>query len=123
MEVWPSHPGRAEGPGGLGMTGREPMRREREGRQRYRVAILGATGMVGQEFVRILVERRFPMASLRLLATERSAGKKLVVGAEAVEVEEVNAHSFEGTAPALFSAGTDPPRHYAPIAARAGAVV
>jgi len=90
--------------------------------KKLEVGILGATGMVGQRFVSLLEHHPwFEVAWLA--ASERSAGKKLVVGAEAVEVEEVNAHSFEGIDLALFSAGTDPSRHYAPIAARAGAVV
>ena len=49
----------------------------------YRVAIVGATGLVGQEFIKILLQRNFPMASIRLLASDRSAGKKIPGGDEA----------------------------------------
>ncbi len=89
----------------------------------YHVAIVGATGLVGQEFIRILLQRNFPMASLRLLASDRSAGRKLPVGNREIEVEETTADSFEGVEIALFSAGAEQSRHFSPIAARAGTVV
>jgi aspartate-semialdehyde dehydrogenase len=89
----------------------------------YHVAIVGATGLVGQEFIRVLLQRHFPMASLRLMASDRSAGKKLPAGNEEIEVEETTPASFEGVDIALFSAGAEQSRHYAPIAARAGTVV
>lgn len=88
-----------------------------------RVAILGATGLVGQEFINVLRQRKFPMASLRLLASEVSAGKKIRVGKEELEVEEATPQSFEGIDLALFSAGSDVSKVFAPIAARSGAVV
>ena len=89
----------------------------------YHVAIVGATGLVGQEFIRILLQRNFPMASLRLLASDRSAGRKLPVGNREIEVEETTADSFEGVEIALFSAGAEQSRHFSPIAAKAGTVV
>jgi len=89
----------------------------------YNVAIVGATGLVGQEFIRILVQRRFPMAAVRLLASDRSAGKRLPVGDREIEVEETATASFAGVDIALFSAGAEQSRHFAPIAAEAGAVV
>jgi len=89
----------------------------------YNIAIVGATGLVGQEFIRILEQRRFPMASIRLLASDRSAGKKLPVGNQEIEVEETAGASFEGVDIALFSAGAEQSRHFSPIAAKAGAVV
>jgi aspartate-semialdehyde dehydrogenase len=89
----------------------------------YHVAIVGATGLVGQEFIRILLQRHFPMASLRLMASDRSAGKKLLAGDHEIEVEETNHGSFEGVDIALFSAGVEQSRHFSPIAARAGTVV
>jgi len=52
----------------------------------YNLAIVGATGLVGQEFIRILVQRDFPMASVSLLASDRSAGKKLMVKDQEIEV-------------------------------------
>ncbi len=89
----------------------------------YHVAIVGATGLVGQEFIRILLQRHFPMASLRLMASDRSAGKKLPVGNRETEVEETTPGSFEGIDIALFSAGAEQSRHFSPVAARAGTVV
>jgi aspartate-semialdehyde dehydrogenase len=89
----------------------------------YHVAIVGATGLVGQEFIRILLERHFPVSSLRLMASDRSAGKTLPVGNHEIEVEETTPGSFEGVDIALFSAGAEQSRHFSPIAAKAGAVV
>ena len=91
--------------------------------KQYRVAIVGATGLVGQEFIRILEQRDFPMSSVRLLASDRSAGRKLFVRHEEIEVEETVPESFENIDIALFSAGGDTSRHFSPMAARAGAVV
>ena len=88
----------------------------------YRVAIVGATGLVGGEFLRILEERKFPMDSLRLYASDRSAGKKLAFMGEELVVEETGDGSFENIDIALFSAGGDVSKRFAPIAARAGAV-
>ncbi|MFP3976081.1 MAG: aspartate-semialdehyde dehydrogenase [Dehalococcoidia bacterium] len=88
-----------------------------------RVAILGATGLVGQEFIKILKERDFPMSSLRLLASGASAGRKLLVGDEELEVEEATSESFDGVDLALFSAGAGASRTFAPEAVKAGAVV
>jgi len=89
----------------------------------YHVAIVGATGLVGHEFIKILLHRDFPMASIRLLASDRSAGRKLPVGKREIEVEETTADSFDGVEIALFSAGAEQSRHFSPIAAKAGAVV
>jgi aspartate-semialdehyde dehydrogenase len=89
----------------------------------YHVAIVGATGLVGQEFIRILLERNFPVNSLRLMASDRSAGRKLPVGNREIEVEETAPDSFEGVEIALFSAGADQSRYFSPLAAKAGAVV
>ncbi|UCB43569.1 MAG: aspartate-semialdehyde dehydrogenase [Dehalococcoidales bacterium] len=89
----------------------------------YRVAIVGATGLVGQEFINVLEQRDFPMLSVKLLASDRSAGRKLFVRHQEIEVEETVPESFEGIDIALFSAGGDTSRHFAPIAAKAGAVV
>ena len=61
----------------------------------YNVAILGATGVVGQELVQILMERRFPVAKLRLLASARSAGRELTVDGEKMVIEEVT-QAFNG---------------------------
>jgi aspartate-semialdehyde dehydrogenase len=89
----------------------------------YKVAILGATGMVGQEFIKVLEQRSFPMESISLLASDRSAGKKMFVSHRELLVEEVTPKSFKDTDIALFSAGAEVSRYFSPIAAQAGAVV
>jgi aspartate-semialdehyde dehydrogenase len=89
----------------------------------FRVAILGATGLVGHEFLRVLEERRFPIAELRLLASDRSAGTRLPFMGENLPVEAATPSSFRGIDYALFSAGGDVSRALAPAAAAAGAIV
>lgn len=91
--------------------------------RKYHIAIVGATGLVGQEFIKILEQREFPMASVHLLASDRSAGKKLFVNHQEIEVEEVTPNSFDQVDIALFSAGGEVSKHFAPIAAKRGAVV
>lgn len=87
------------------------------------VAIVGATGAVGQEFRTILSERRFPAKRYRLLASARSAGKPLEWIGGPSRVEELTARAFEGCSLALFSAGASVSREFAPAAVKAGAVV
>ncbi|MFQ5987395.1 MAG: aspartate-semialdehyde dehydrogenase [Dehalococcoidia bacterium] len=89
----------------------------------FHVAIVGATGLVGQEFIKVLGQRNFPTSSIRLFASDRSAGRKLLVNHEEVEVKETTSQSFDHVDIALFSAGTEISNHFSPIAARAGAVV
>ena len=89
----------------------------------YNVAIVGATGLVGQEFIKVLVQRSFPMKSIKLLASDRSAGRRLLVNKREIEVGETTSDSFDGIDIALFSAGSEISRHYAPLAAKSGAVV
>jgi aspartate-semialdehyde dehydrogenase len=89
----------------------------------YKVAILGATGMVGQEFIKVLEQRNFPMESISLLASDRSAGKKMFVNHRELLVEEVTPKSFKDIDIALFSAGAEVSRYFSPLAAQAGAVV
>jgi len=89
----------------------------------YNVAIVGATGLVGQEFIKVLEQRSFPVASIALYASDRSAGKKLFVGHQEITVKETNADSFQHVDIALFSAGTEISRHFSPIAAKSGALV
>ena len=89
----------------------------------YRVAIVGATGMVGQEFIKVLEQRNFPVESLDLLASDRSAGKKLYFNHREIEVKETTPESFKGIDIALFSAGADISRYFAPLAVQAGAAV
>ncbi|MFC2014677.1 aspartate-semialdehyde dehydrogenase [Chloroflexota bacterium] len=89
----------------------------------YNVAIVGATGLVGGEFIKVLEQREFPMESVSLLASDRSAGKKMFVAHQEIEVKETVPESFEGIDIALFSAGSETSRYFSPIAAKAGAVV
>ena len=60
------------------------------------VAVIGATGAVGDVFLRVAAERRFPLSRLRLLATARSAGKQLHYGGESITVEETNEENLRG---------------------------
>lgn len=89
----------------------------------YSIAIVGATGLVGQEFIKVLVQRSFPVKSIRLLASDRSAGRKLWVNRQEIEVRETTPDSFEGIDIALFSAGSEISRHFSPLAVKSGAVV
>lgn len=89
----------------------------------FRVAIVGATGLVGQEFIKVLEQRDFPMESVELLASDRSAGKKLFVSHREIMVKETGPTSFKDIDIALFSAGSETSRYFSPIAAHSGAVV
>lgn len=88
-----------------------------------RVAILGATGLVGREITRVLEQRRFPVSTFLPLASERSAGTKVEFGGESYTVEAVNDRSFQDIDIALFSAGGSTSKRWAPIAVSAGATV
>ena len=87
------------------------------------LAIVGATGAVGIEMLRVLERRNFPVASLRLLASPRSAGKKLTFRGQELTVEPLAEKSFEGIDIALFSAGGGISKEFAPHAVKAGAIV
>lgn len=89
----------------------------------YKVAVVGATGAVGREMLRVLEQRRFPVDELLPLASSRSAGQGLDFRGEQVTVRTLEAQSFAGVQVALFSAGGPISREFAPIAAAAGAVV
>jgi aspartate-semialdehyde dehydrogenase len=91
--------------------------------RRLRVAVVGATGMVGRVFLDVVAERAFPMHSLKLLATRRSAGTKIRVGEQEFEVEETTHAAFEDVDLAFISATTEASRELGLIAKRAGAVV
>jgi aspartate-semialdehyde dehydrogenase len=92
-------------------------------RRPLRVAILGATGAVGQELLQLLDERRFPVAELRPLASPRSAGRSLHWQQRELPIAAVSAEAFEGVDLVLASAGGSVSRQWAPVAAAAGAVV
>ncbi|MCY4486233.1 MAG: aspartate-semialdehyde dehydrogenase [Deltaproteobacteria bacterium] len=89
----------------------------------YNVAVVGATGAVGEEMRKILQERQFPVDTLRLLASERSAGQRLDFGGRQIRVEVLDDDSFEDIDIALFSAGGSVSARYAPAAVDEGAVV
>src|SRR5882757_600185 len=87
------------------------------------IAIVGATGAVGVEILRVLERRNFPVASLELLASARSVGKTLEFKGKPYPVEELKASSFKGIDIAFFSAGATRSREFVPAAKAAGAVV
>jgi len=94
-----------------------------EKKERYRVAVAGATGAVGREMIAILEERNFPVSELVPLASSRSKGKRLAFRGEEVEVQELTENSFEGIDLALFSAGGSISRQFAPCAVKSGCIV
>lgn len=89
----------------------------------YRVAIVGASGAVGAEMLRVMERRNFPVSSLRLLASPRSSGKTLTFRGESHTIKPLNMNSFEDIDIAIFSAGGAISRDFAPEAVRHGAVV
>src|SRR4030042_4761484 len=93
-----------------------------DGRKQYNVALVGASGVVAQEVITVLLERRFPMASLKLLATSRSAGKRMLVGEQELVVEETTSKSFDGADLVFVSASGAASREYCPMVAKMGAV-
>ena len=92
--------------------------------KRYNVAIVGATGLVGGTFLKVLEERDLPIENLYLFASKRSAGKEVVFKGKTLVVEELTESSFDRDMDiALFSAGGETSKKYAPIAAQKGVVV
>ncbi len=89
----------------------------------YVVAVVGATGAVGTEMIEVLEERKFPVTRLVPLASTRSAGGTVTFEGNEVPVEVLTKDSFAGVDIALFSAGADLSREFAPVAVKAGAVV
>jgi len=87
------------------------------------VAVVGATGAVGIEMIKTLEKRNFPVGKLTLLASARSAGKKLKFRGEEITIQELTKDAFKGIDIALFSAGGSISKEFAPIAAKAGCVV
>ncbi len=87
------------------------------------VAVLGASGAVGQELLLLLAERRFPVARLTLLASPRSAGQQVEWNGQTLTIEPVSAEAFNGVDVVLASAGGSVSKQWAPVAAAAGAVV
>jgi aspartate-semialdehyde dehydrogenase len=87
------------------------------------VAVAGATGVVGNQMIKCLEEREFPVASVKLLASHRSAGREIRFRGELLTVEELTEDSFKNVDIALFSAGASTSINFAPIAAQDGCVV
>ncbi|MBI2174456.1 MAG: aspartate-semialdehyde dehydrogenase [Candidatus Omnitrophica bacterium] len=92
-------------------------------RKRYNVAVVGATGAVGTEMLRVLAQRRFPIKGLHLLASQNSKGRKIRFGSKIYPVEPLQAQSFDGMDVALFSAGASRSLEFAPEAVKRGAIV
>ncbi len=89
-------------------------------KQRYQVAVVGATGAVGERMISILEERNFPVSRLFPIASARSVGKEVIFRGESIQVEELTEDSFEGVDIALFSAGGSISKEFAPLAAKEG---
>jgi aspartate-semialdehyde dehydrogenase len=89
----------------------------------YVVAVAGATGAVGEVMLQVLEERKFPVRRIKLLASERSVGKRLAFRGETVKVELLTAEAFAGVDVALFSAGASRSKEFAPAAWKSGTVV
>ncbi len=89
----------------------------------YGITVVGATGAVGREFLRILGEREIPVRELRVVGSERSIGKPVEFRDKEVRVQKLSPAVFEGSEIAFFTAGAEISREFGPIAARAGAVV
>jgi aspartate-semialdehyde dehydrogenase len=87
------------------------------------IAVVGATGAVGAEFMDCLAKREFPVGELRLLASARSAGKTARFGGQTLVIQELTEASFAGVDIAMFSAGGSISKKFAPLAVRAGAIV
>ena len=88
----------------------------------YHIAIVGATGAVGAELLRVLERRNFPVASLRAISSARSIGKSVRFHDESIPVQELAEHSFDKIDIAFFSAGGEVSRKFVPVARRAGAI-
>ncbi len=91
--------------------------------KKFNVAVAGATGAVGDQMIICLEERNFPVKSIKFLASSRSVGRKLRFRGDLVEVEELKKNSFRSVDIALFSAGGDISKNFAPIAANDGCIV
>jgi len=91
--------------------------------KQVRTALVGATGLLGREFLKVLEQRRFPMSDLVLLASDRSAGTKLFFNHQEMEVRELAPQALEYVELALFTAGEEVSRYYSPLATRKGTVV
>lgn len=87
------------------------------------IAVVGVTGAVGQEFLSVLSDRDFPYCSIKMLASKRSAGRRMTFEEKEYVVEELTAESFDGVDIALFSAGGSISKEFGPIAVDRGSIV
>lgn len=87
------------------------------------IAVVGVTGAVGQEFLSVLSDRDFPYSSIKMLASKRSAGRRMTFEDKEYVVEELTAESFDGVDIALFSAGGSISKEFGPIAVNRGTIV
>ncbi len=94
-----------------------------EKKEAYTVAVVGATGAVGGQMIEVLEERKFPVATLVPLASARSAGGTVSFRGQEVTIQELKHSSFDGVDIALFSAGSEISKEFAPVAAKIGTVV
>ncbi|HDO22870.1 MAG TPA: aspartate-semialdehyde dehydrogenase, partial [Nitrospirae bacterium] len=92
-------------------------------KNKYVVAVVGATGAVGNEMIETLEQREFPVEELRLFASERSKGRKLEYKGKEIAVDLLNKNAFKGIDIALFSAGGARSKEWAPVAVKSGCVV
>ena len=92
-------------------------------KRKFSVAVVGATGAVGKEMIKVLEQRKFPVGAIKLLASSRSAGGKLKFKGKNVTVEKLTKDSFKGVEIGLFSAGGAISQEFAPAAGAAGCVV
>ncbi len=88
----------------------------------FNVAVVGATGAVGEQIIRLLAERNFPIQELKLLSSARSAGSKVSFKGQEITVQEATPDSFQGVDIALFSAGGDVSKALIPEAIKHGTV-
>ena len=91
--------------------------------RKFNVAVIGATGVVGEVFLEVLAEREFPIDTLYALASEKSAGQKVMFGSQSLTVGLLDDFDFEKVDYAFFSAGAKVSALYAPKAADAGCMV
>ena len=92
-------------------------------KDKYNIAIVGATGIVGESLLEIMSSRKFPIDKIVPLASSKSAGSQVKFGDSLLDVQALDNYDFKDTDLAFFSAGSDVSRVYAPIAAKSGAVV
>src|SRR5690348_6110280 len=119
----PGHAPKLEYAGEIFALGGCCSKMRRRMKKRYHIAVVGATGAVGIEMLRVLERRSFPIASIRAFSSTRSVGKSVGFQDEKIPVAELTCDSFLGIDIALFSAGAPVAREFGPIARDSGAVV